>query len=154
MGSCIDSRKGFIFNSLDAIFKVLKIFFSDIHCLRTETMETFTAFLRIPNGFGSIPALEDSKRQADSTLCLLTKTNIENVIALDISSFHQCGVRECRGSEEEGDGNPDSPLLCVTLRFPMLPGLKMPEDEVIDIKCKPQDHAIAGSNVINFQENA
>ena len=32
--------------------------------------------------------------------------------------------------------------------------LKLPEDEVIDIKCKPQDPAISGSNVINFQENA
>jgi hypothetical protein len=43
--------------------------------------------------------------------------------------------------------------MCITIRFPILTGLKMPEDEVIDIKCKPQDPAIAGNNIINFQEN-
>lgn len=81
-------------------------------------------------------------------------------MALDLSQFEHCGVRECQPSAaaavtESGSGptENDRPWLCVTIRFPMLPGLKMPEDEVIDIKCKPQDRAIAGSNVINFQEN-
>ncbi len=29
----------------------------------------------------------------------------------------------------------------------------LPEDEVIDIKCKPQERAVAGSNAVTFQEN-
>jgi hypothetical protein len=29
----------------------------------------------------------------------------------------------------------------------------LPEDEVIDIKCKPQERAVAGSNAVSFQEN-
>ena len=81
-------------------------------------------------------------------------------MALDISGMEACGVRQCRPSAAaasvKGDADKaevDSTWMCVTVRFPMLPGLKMPEDEVIDIKCKPQDHAVAGSNVINFQEN-
>ena len=81
-------------------------------------------------------------------------------MALDISGMEACGVRQCRPSAaaasvkgEAGKAEVDSTWMCVTVRFPMLPGLKMPEDEVIDIKCKPQDHAVAGSNVINFQEN-
>jgi len=56
-----------------------------------------------------------------------------------------CGVRECK---EQGET-----WMCVTIRFPLLTGLKMPEDEVIDIKCKPQDPSIAGNNLFNFQEN-
>ena len=32
-------------------------------------------------------------------------------------------------------------------------GLRLPEDEVIDIKCKPQVGAVMGRNAINFQEN-
>ena len=59
--------------------------------------------------------------------------------------MESCGVSQCDNSGEL--------WMCVTIRFPMLPGLKLPEDEVIDIKCKPQDPAISGSNVINFQEN-
>ena len=117
--------------------------------MRTSNVETFTAFLRVPDGFGTVPVLEDA-RADDPTLCLITRTSIDKVMALDISHMEQCGVRQCQPSGEDGV---DSSWMCVTVRFPMLPGLKMPEDEVIDIKCKPQDHAIAGSNVINFQEN-
>ena len=29
----------------------------------------------------------------------------------------------------------------------------LPEDEVIDIKCKPQERAVAGNNAVSFQEN-
>ena len=94
----------------------------------------------------------------DPSLCLITRTNIEGVMALDISGMEACGVRQCEPSGKEGQTSAPAPVvdstwMCVTVRFPMLPGLKMPEDEVIDIKCKPQDHAVAGSNVINFQEN-
>ena len=134
----------------------------DIHCLRTSNVETFTAFLRVPDGFGTVPVLENSRGRSsgsDPTLCLITRTNIDKVMALDISHMEQCGVRQCQPSSSSSypstleTDEVDSSWMCVTVRFPMLPGLKMPEDEVIDIKCKPQDHAIAGSNVINFQEN-
>ena len=40
-----------------------------------------------------------------------------------------------------------SVTLCV------LSGLMLPEDEVIDIKCKPQERAVAGNNAVSFQEN-
>ena len=56
-----------------------------------------------------------------------------------------CGVRPC---EEDGEE-----WLCVLIRFPVMAGLKLPEDEVIDIKCKPQDRQIEGRNIINFQKN-
>ena len=49
--------------------------------------------------------------------------------------------------EEAGE-----PWLCLLVRYPALRGLRLPEDEIINIKCKPQDRAVAGQNAINFQE--
>ena len=72
---------------------------------------------------------------------------MDGIFALDLSKMEDCGVGQC----QNGGGNEF--WMCVTIRYPMLPGLKLPEDEVIDIKCKPQDPAISGNNVINFQEN-
>ena len=40
----------------------------------------------------------------------------------------------------------------IITRYPVLRGLRLPEDEIINIKCKPQDRAVAGQNAINFQE--
>ena len=121
-------------------------YFSDIHCMRTAQTETFTAFLRLPSNFLSPPVLENvGDSPIDPVHCLVTRTNVDGIFALDLSKMENCGVRQCENNGEF--------WMCVTLRFPMLPGLKLPEDEVIDIKCKPQDPAITGSNVINFQEN-
>ena len=64
---------------------------------------------------------------------------------LQVHHLSSCGVRDC---EEQGES-----WLCLMVRFPALAGLKLPEDEVIDIKCRPQDRSIAGNSVVNFQEN-
>ena len=95
--------------------------------------------------------MEDVGGKSDPTYCTMSRTNVDGIMALDISSFERCGVRSCQPSDESAA---DGSWMCVAIRFPILPGLKMPEDEVLEIKCKPQDHAIAGSNVINFQEKA
>ena len=128
-----------------------QFFFTDIHCLRTSKRQEFKAFVRIPDGFGTFPVLEDVRAPSDPVSCTMSKTNVDGIMGLDITNFEICGVRSCQPSDVSAA---DGSWLCVAVRFPMLPGLKMPEDEVIEIKCKPQDHAIAGSNVINFQEKA
>ncbi|XP_040572825.1 uncharacterized protein [Lepeophtheirus salmonis] len=121
---------------------------SEIHCIQSSNIQSFTAFLRLPESFKSIPVLEaKTPPKASSDVCLITKTNVEEVYALDLGAIEDCGVSSCQeGSEFD--------WLCVTVRFPLISGLKMPEDEVIDIKCKPQDRSIEGNNVVNFQENA
>jgi hypothetical protein len=40
--------------------------------------------------------------------------------------------------------------LCVTIRFPLVPGLRLPEDEIIVIKCRPQDRSVAQRKSIDF----
>ncbi len=76
------------------------IFFPDIHCLRTPKLETLTAFLHMPEGFSTAPVLESSTA-ADSNLCLITRTNAEEIYALDLSRMEDCGVRECQEQVSE-----------------------------------------------------
>jgi hypothetical protein len=38
----------------------------------------------------------------------------------------------------------------VTLRFPVLAGLKLPEDEIVEIRCKQQDRTVAEKKDIDF----
>lgn len=42
------------------------------------------------------------------------------------------------------------PWLCLTLRFPVLAGLKLPEDEIVEIRCKQQDRTVAERKDIDF----
>jgi hypothetical protein len=75
----------------------LDFYVSDIHCLRTSTLETLTAFLHMPEGFSSAPVLESSSLvRTDPNLCLITRTNVEEIYALDLSRMESCGVRECQ----------------------------------------------------------
>lgn len=119
---------------------------ADIHCLQSPTSNLFTAFLRPPEGQkGTSPVLE-AKPTADEDLCLITETNLNSVFALDLNRLEECGVKACSVDGEK--------WLCLLVRFPIMSGLKLPEDEVIEIKCKPQEPSVEGRNVINFQKNA
>ena len=53
---------------------------SDIHCLRTPTVETFTAFLRLPSGFDATPVLEEGVEADTQSTCLITETNVQGKI--------------------------------------------------------------------------
>ena len=52
-----------------------KTLFSDIHCLRTPNIETFTAFLRLPDDLGSVPVLEEMPERDKESTCLIAETN-------------------------------------------------------------------------------
>ena len=77
--------------------------------------------------------------------CLIAPTDAVGVFALDLVSMDGCGVRACQVDGEA--------WLCVMVRFPIMAGLKLPEDEVIEIKCKPQDRAIEGMASLSLQKN-
>lgn len=38
----------------------------------------------------------------------------------------------------------------MTLRFPVLAGLKLPEDEIVEIRCKQQDRTVAEKKDLDF----
>ena len=48
----------------------------DIHCLRTSTLETFTAFLQLPPGFEARPVLEELEGETLPDECIISETNI------------------------------------------------------------------------------
>ena len=115
--------------------------FTEIHCLKMESHSRFSAILRLPPGHSAPPVLEESTNPAG---CSISASSLQDVYLLDLASLETCGVVEC---EEQGE-----PWLCLLVRYPALRGLRLPEDEIINIKCKPQDRAVAGQNAINFQE--
>jgi len=116
---------------------------SDIHCLKHLSHTSFSAVLRLPPTVSSAaPVVEGGDFSND---CRIAETSVPGVFQLELESLAKCGVRECT---EEGE-----PWLCLLVRYPVLRGLRLPEDEVIDIKCKPQVGAVMGRNAINFQEN-
>ena len=98
--------------------------------------------LRLPPGHTAPPVLEEVPQTREE--CQIAATTLDSVYLVDLVLLDQCGVREC---EEGGET-----WLCLLVRYPVLRGLRLPEDEIINIKCKPQDRAVAGQNAINFQE--
>ena len=114
---------------------------SEIHCLKMESQSRFSAVLRLPPGHAAPPVLEET---SDPNTCTISATSLQDVYLVDLTRLAACGVVEC---EEQGE-----PWLCLLVRYPALRGLRLPEDEIINIKCKPQDRAVAGQNAINFQE--
>jgi len=120
---------------------------SDIHCLSMLSQSNFIATLKLPPSHSAAPVLENIE---DKTKCQLELTSSENTYSLKLEGdLSICGVRTC----PELEGGKD--WLCLLVRYPVLAGLRLPEDEVIDIKCKPkaQAQAVIGEDSFSFQEN-
>ena len=107
-----------------------------------DSQSRFSSVLRLPPGHTAPPVLEEAP--AGAPACQIGATTPQDVYLVDLVELEECGVREC---EEQGET-----WLCLLVRYPVLRGLRLPEDEIINIKCKPQDRAVAGQNAINFQE--
>ncbi|XP_066944869.1 uncharacterized protein [Macrobrachium rosenbergii] len=108
---------------------------TEIKCMKTETTSSFMALLSLPVGYNAIPVFEDrpSVDPTINTACRMIPTQLTNdMFQLIVSDLDRCGVRECRQTNGET-------WLCLTLRFPLVNGLKLPEDETILIRCRPQD---------------
>ena len=105
-----------------------------------DSHQSFKATLRLPPGITAPPVLENGQEGP----CQIIPHDIPNQYKIELHRLAECGVREC---EEQGET-----WLCLLVRYPVLRGLMLPEDELIDIKCKPQDRAVIGENFLNFQE--
>uniref|UniRef100_T1IMC9 ZP domain-containing protein n=1 Tax=Strigamia maritima TaxID=126957 RepID=T1IMC9_STRMM len=107
----------------------------DIRCMQQP--DTLTALLTAPPGYTASPFFNgrpDIDAQSSSN-CQITLSVGSNVYRLDISDFQECGV----SSQPEEDGKAN--------------GLKTPEDEVITIKCKPQDRTLSANHAVDFHGN-
>ncbi|KAK7069579.1 hypothetical protein SK128_018387 [Halocaridina rubra] len=102
------------------------------------------AVLSLPVGYNAIPVFEDrpSVDPTINTVCRMIPTDIDNnMFQLIVADLDRCGVRKCRQANGET-------WLCLTLRFPLVSGLKLPEDELILIRCRPQDKMAQNTHAI------
>lgn len=64
-------------------------------------------------------------------------------IDLENGNMERCGVRHCSGADRIN--------LCVSLRMPSLKGLKLPEDSVVTLQCKPQDRVAVHTKFLRIK---
>ena len=67
--------------------------------------------------------------------CQILKLNDEYKIDFSNNQFWNCGVIDC--SNESGNN------YCLSLRFPIIAGLKLKEDFKITLQCKGQEKTIS-----------
>nr|CAH0107967.1 unnamed protein product [Daphnia galeata] len=118
---------------------------TEIRCLKMASRERFSAVLSMPEGLlGSNPIFEDKPAidPITSRICQIQPASRPGTFQLEVTNLDACGVKSCNQNGE--------PWLCVTLRFPVLAGLKLPEDEIIEIRCKQQDRTVAEKKDIDF----
>ncbi|CAL4142096.1 unnamed protein product, partial [Meganyctiphanes norvegica] len=117
---------------------------TDIQCRNGEGgSESFSAVLALPKGFEAVPVFEDAPAVDATTnpYCRMIPTQLVGMFELFVSNFKQCGVTECR----QGGGEK---LVCLVLRFPLMTGIKLPEDTIIEIRCKPQEKTAEDNSII------
>ncbi|RXG51688.1 hypothetical protein Avbf_14400 [Armadillidium vulgare] len=117
---------------------------TDIKCLDIGGYQTFEATLALPEGYEAVPVFEDKPRLDPTTNpnCRMIPTQLVGMFQLIVSKYEPCGVRRCRQSNGES-------WYCLVLRFPRLNGLKLPEDELIEIRCRPHDRTADDIHVLS-----
>ena len=64
--------------------------------MSTTNTKTFTSFLRLPQNFLSPPVLENvGSESIDPTQCLITRTNVDGIFALDLSQVSWACPVQC-----------------------------------------------------------
>lgn len=102
----------------------LQIF--NMSCLDTNTKKFFQVSFKTNHFLDNPPVVED-----DSQSDCVTGFGDRFKMDLDGSKMVRCGVKKCQVGEKTN--------MCVTLRMATVKGLKLPEDALVTLQCKPQD---------------
>ncbi|XP_037094189.1 uncharacterized protein LOC119114071 [Pollicipes pollicipes] len=107
---------------------------SNIRCLQSTSREQLTARLRLRRPLVAPPvlALRPAVNPLTSSVCTLTSAEEDRLLTLSVTNLEACGVESCVQPSGER-------WLCLTIRFPVIAGIRLPEDDVIQIQCRPQD---------------
>jgi hypothetical protein len=81
--------------------------------MATESVTTFSARLRLPEGHSAAPVLDGPARLPAPAACSIAALSVGEY-SLQLGQLAACGVREC---QEQGEA-----WLCLLLRFPILSG--------------------------------
>ncbi|XP_076031821.1 uncharacterized protein LOC143019722 isoform X2 [Oratosquilla oratoria] len=114
-----------------------------ITCLKTDTSQSFNALVTLPEGFEAVPVFEDRPMvdPTTNTLCRVIPTQPIGMFRIIVFELDPCGIRECTQADGEI-------WLCLTLRLPLVSGVKLPEDEIVDIRCRPQERTADDIHVL------
>lgn len=88
------------------------------------------AMARVPD---HVPVVEDEAQQGGC----VAQSRDGFRMDLEGARMARCGVKGCQGAPGERRD------MCVTLRVPTVKGLKLPEDLVVTLQCRPQDSVVA-----------
>lgn len=106
----------------------LQIF--NMSCLNTNTNKFFQVSFKTTRFLENPPVVEDDTQQD-----CVTGFGDRFKMDLDGEKMVKCGVKRCLVG--------DKTSLCVTLRMATVKGLKLPEDGLVTLQCKPQDSVVA-----------
>lgn len=101
----------------------------NMSCLDMNTRKFFRVNFRTQSGYE--PLIENSRKN-----CL---TGSGNNYYLDVNEINmiQCGVRYCSTNDR---------TLCAQIRIPTIRGIRLPEDRLITIQCRPQETVATKTN--------
>lgn len=101
----------------------------NMSCLDSTSRRFFRSVIRTSQ-FVDIPPTIDNSRSD----CVFGSGD---TFRIDVSGnqMTQCGVRYCSGSDQLN--------LCVPIRLPTVRGLRLPEDNLITLQCRPQERVVS-----------
>lgn len=97
---------------------------TNMSCLDTVARKFFHVNFRTLHGYDESPIIENSKRDC------ITNSGDGFYIDANGNDMGECGIRYCNSNDRN---------LCVQVRIPTVRGLRLPEDPLIILQCKPQE---------------
>lgn len=110
----------------------------NMSCLDTNSRKFFQVSFK-SNHFLENPPVVDDDTQND---CV---TGIGDRFKMDLEGekMVRCGVKRCQVGDKIN--------LCVTLRMATVKGLKLPEDTIVTLQCKPQDSVVVHTKQLRLK---
>lgn len=108
---------------------------SNMSCFDTVTRKFFRATISIPSPYDLPPVVEDGRDD-----CMVISQN-GYLLKVDGPRMTQCGVRYCSSHDRN---------LCAQIRMPTVKGLKLPEDPLVTLQCRPQETVVEKTQLLRM----
>lgn len=103
----------------------------NMSCLDTLSKRFFRAMFQTMQFLQVVPVVENDEPHSNCISGAGDRFRIE----LEGSMMRKCGVKYCNSGDKVN--------MCVTLRMPTVKGLKLPEDYLVTLQCRPQDSVVS-----------
>lgn len=107
---------------------------SNMSCLDSPVGGYFRAFMTLSRSITTLPVVDDAPGD-----CIIGTGDLFR-LELEGERIKQCGVRFCSNGLN----------MCVSIRMPTVRGLKLPEDGLMTLRCRPQERVVAHTKQIRM----